>query len=200
MSNSRREVLQKLSAHLAAHPHTTLQIAAQRLGIPEPVIEEALREQEGVTFEEFLANKKLEQAFQQLGIFSPIADGPYEVTRARRRVFFPRSTVKYQVHRFLFGKSDFSHQCPLIDISSDGLAFLTDEAPAPQKRVTLFVKFPGSETTLRVKGTVVYALATGIAGYRYRIGIKFLPFENRRGCNDLKTREILLNIEKNFDS
>ncbi len=200
MSNYRREVVQKLRTHLIAHPHTTLQIAAERLGLTGEVIEEALREQEGVTFQEFLANLKLEQAFQQLGEHHPAADGPYEITRARRRVLFPRSTVEYQVHRFWLFKSEQSHPCPLVDLSSEGLAFLTDEPPAPEERVTLFMKFPGSETTLRVKGTVVYSLATGIAGYRCRVGIKFLPFADRRGCNDLKTREILLNIEKTHDA
>jgi hypothetical protein len=200
MTYDSREVIRKLDAHLAAHAKTTLQIAAERLGISGEVIEAALREQEGVSFQEFLANKRLEQAFKQLGERSPAADGPYEITRARKRVLIPKTTVKYQVHGFLFRKSEYSNQCPLVDLSSEGLAFLSDEAPKPPKRVSLLLKFPGGESELRVEGQVVYLVATGIAGYRYRVGIRFLPFDQRRGCNDPKTLDILHNLEKTYDS
>jgi AraC-like DNA-binding protein len=177
-----------------------LQIAADRLGISGQEIEDALRDQEGVSFEEFVANRRLEQAFQQLGERSPAADGPYEVIRARRRVLIPKTTVKYQVHGFLFRKSEYSNQCPLVDLSSEGLAFLSDEAPKPPKSVSLLLKFPGGESALRVEGRVVYLVATGIAGYRYRVGVKFLPFAHERGCNDPKTLDILHNLEKTYDS
>jgi hypothetical protein len=192
----RHEVVKKVDSHLTAHPHATLQIAARMLETTEQIIEEALREVEGVSFQEFLANKRLEQAFKQLGEFNPAARGPYGTARARPRVIIPKTTVRYRIHSFWIRKSSYSNQCPLVDLSSDGLAFLADSAQSPGKRISLILKFPGGEETLRVEGRVVYALATGIAGYRYRIGTQFLPFAERRGCNSPKAHEILVNLEK----
>lgn len=64
--------------------------------------------------------------------------------------------------------------------------------------VSLRLKFPGREDILRVEGHVVYAVATGIAGYRYRVGIKFWPFANRGGCNALKALDVLVDFERTF--
>ena len=136
------------------------------------------------------------QVFKQLGEISPAANGPYETRRARQRLTIPKTTVEYQVHHFLKRKTSFSHRCPLMDLSGGGLAFLADQALKPKDRVSLLLKFPGDEEIPRLEGRVVYALATGIAGYRYRIGVQFLPFTGGRGCNTLKAREILSALEK----
>ena len=200
MDYSCREIVQKIDDHLIAHPKTTLKIAAERLGIPGATIEKALREQEGMSFQEFLANKRLREAFAQLSEYSSAVDGQYSVKRARRRVFFPKTTVKYQVHTLWIRKSKYSDPHPLVDLSSEGLAFLSDEAPKPQKRVSMILKFPGEESEFRLRGHIAYTLATGIAGYRYRVGVQFLPFADRRGCNDLKTLDFLLQIEKTYES
>ena len=132
------------------------------------------------------------------GEISPAADGPYEKIRARRRLIIPKTTVRYQVHRLWIRKSSYSNQCPLVDVSSDGLAFLADQALRPRQRVSLLLKFPREEEILRLEGREVYAVATGIAGYRYRIGIRFLPFAERRGSNTPKALDVLLRIEKAF--
>ena len=108
--------------------------------------------------------------------------------------------MKYQVHSLWILKSKYSDPHPLVDLSSEGLAFLSDEAPKPQKRVSLILKFPGEESEYQLKGHVAYTLATGIAGYRYRVGIQFLPFADRRGCNNLKILDVLLNIERTYKS
>lgn len=198
MSSDYREVVQKIDSHLAVHPNASLQIVAERLGISGQIVEEALREIEGVSYGEFQANKRLAQAFKQLGEVSTAANGPYETNRARRRLTISKATVKYQTQSLWMRKSNCSEQCPLVDLSSEGLAFLADQALKPGKQVSLFLKLPGEQETLPIKGRVIYTVATGIAGYRNRIGIQFLPFAERKGCNALKTLETLVKVEKTY--
>jgi hypothetical protein len=195
MDLSHDEIVQKVDAHLDAHPNAALPIVAEKLQLASQAIEEALNKVEGVTFQEFQSNKRLAQAFEQLGEMSTATNGPYEIARARRRLIMPKTTVRYRLPGFWRRKSEFSNRCPLIDVSKDGLAFLADHGPRPQKRISLILKFPGEEA-LQVHGCVVYAVATGIIGYRYRIGVKFLPFADKRGCNSLKSLDVLAKLEE----
>ncbi len=194
------EVVQKVDSQLTSHPNAALQIVAEKLGIAAQTIEAALHEVEGVSFHEFQANKRLAQAFGQLGELSPATNGQYEITRARRRLIIPKTTVRYQTYKFWIRRSSYSTQCPLVDLSSDGLAFLSDHALMPEKQISLNLKFPAGEEIVRLEGRVVYAVATGIAGYRYRIGVRFLPFDDRRGGNTRKTLDVLVNLEKTYAS
>ena len=200
MSLDCRDVVQKVTLHLSAHPNASLPIVAERLGIAGQIIEDALHEIEGISFKEFQANKRLERAFHQLGERSTAVDGPYEMTRARRRLAIPKATVKYRTPHFWNRNPSYSSQCPLVDFSSEGLAFLVDEAPQSPKHLSLLMKFPGEEEEVRAEGRVIYTVATGIAGYRYRVGIQFLPFADQKGCNSPKTRETLVRIEKAYSS
>jgi hypothetical protein len=192
------DVVQRVDSQLASHPNVALRIVAARLGVTEQVIEDALRQVEGVSFEEFRHNKRLAQAFRQLGEISPNANGPYEFARAHQRLTVPKTTVKYGTRRFWTRKPLYSQNCPLIDLSRDGLAFLADQTLQPKDRVSLLLKFPAEQGMLRLEGRVVYSLATGIAGFRYRIGIQFLPFTGERGCNSGKALDILANLEKTY--
>jgi hypothetical protein len=190
------EIFRNVDRQLAAHPNVSPRIIAERLGVTVKTIEEALREIEGVTFQEYRDRKRLEQAFRQLGELSPAADGPYEITRVHQRWLFPKTTVRYRVHRFRIRKSDYSGQCPLVDLSRSGLAFLADQALEPPRRLSMQLKFPGGEETVQLEGRVVYSVATGIAGYRYRVGVQFLPFAERRGFNSPKILDTLVELEK----
>ncbi len=200
MTLGSHEVVQKVDSMLAAHPNAALQIIAERLGVTAQVIEECLHEVEGVSFHEFRANKRLAQAFDQLGELSPARNGPYETIRAHRRLIIPKTTVRYQPHSpwLWIQKSNYSTHCPLVDLSRDGLAFLTDHAPMPEKQISMLLRFPGGEEISRLKGRVIYAVATGIAGYRYRVGVQFLPFVDRRGCNAIKVLDLLVNLEQTY--
>ena len=197
MSLNSQDIVQQVESQLKAHPNATLQITAKKLGITEQLITDALREVEGVSFQEFRAGKRLEQAFGQLNEFSIASNGPSE-RRARRRSIIPKATVKYSIHSFWRFRSAYSSQCPLVDFGSDGLALLADESVEPQKRISLVLKFPGEEKTIQIEGTVAYSVATGIAGYRYRIGIQFLPFDKRKGGNTPRVLETLTRIEKTY--
>jgi AraC-like DNA-binding protein len=198
MSLNFDEVVQNIDLQLASHPNVSLRIVAEKLGTTEQVIEDALRQVEGLSFEEFRHSKRLEQAFRQLGEISPAANGPYEFIRARQRVTIPKATIRYGTHRFWMRRSSYSQNCPLVDLSSDGLAFLADQILQPKVRVSLLLKFPGREGIFRLEGRVIYALATGIAGFRYRIGIQFLPFTGGRGGNSRDALDVLIDMEKTY--
>ena len=78
------------------------------------------------------------------------------------------------------------------------MAFLADEALKQKKRISLLLKFQDKDEMIRLEARVVYSVATGIAGYRYRIGIQYLPFAKRRGGNSLKTLDVLIKLEKAY--
>jgi hypothetical protein len=193
-----REIIQNIDSHLTAHPHATLQAVAEKLGIAAQTIEAVLREMESASFREFQENKRLAQAFKLLGASEAGASGSWENKRARPRIIIPRTTVKYRIRSFWIHKRSFSNPCPIVDLNSGGLAFLADLAPKIGMCVSLLLKFPGEEDALRLEGHVAYAVATGIAGYRNRVGIKFLPFSERRGFNTLKALDILLKFENDL--
>ena len=189
------DIRQKLESFLVTHPNAALRIAAERLGLPQQEIERALREFDGSSYDQFRQSRRLAEAFKQLGADRSVPAGPWEKARSGPRRIIPRTTVRFYMRRFwLFGGS-YSKPCPLIDLSSGGLAFLADSAPMPGKRVSMLLKFPEREEDLRVEGSVVYAVATGIAGYRLRVGVQFLPFAARRGCNNPKVLEALVQFE-----
>ncbi|MBN1568044.1 MAG: PilZ domain-containing protein [Acidobacteria bacterium] len=194
----RTEIVQKVASQLSAHPNAALPIIAERLGTTEREIEDALQEMEGLSFQEFRTNSRLEQAFKQLGELSIAANGPWEIVRARRRLAIPKATVRYKILSFWGRKGDYSGPCPLVDISKDGLALLADQDANPMKLLSLILKLPGEEETLEIKGRVVYAVATGIAGFRYRIGVRFLPFSEKRSCNPVKALDALTRIEETY--
>ena len=194
------ELVKKVDDQLTAHPNATLRIVAEKLVTTEDRIEEALQNIEGLSFREYQDNKRLVQAFKQLGEFSPAADGPYELTRSRRRLMIPKTTVQYRQRRFWKRKSSYSDRCPLVDFSCEGLAFLADSALKAKDRLSLLLKFPDEDEAIRLDGCVVYAVATGIAGYRYRIGIQYLPFAEKRGFNSTNTLDALVRLEKTYSS
>jgi len=172
-----------------------LQIIAGKLELSTQDIENALREADGMSFQEFQQGRRLNEAFRQLGTDRIAPLGPWEKSRLRRRMIIPRTTVQYRIRSLWnYGRS-YSDPCPLVDLSSGGLAFLADVSLQPGKHMSLLLKFPDKEEPLRVEGNSVYAVATGIAGYRNRIGIQFLPFAERRGCNSLKVLEALTQFE-----
>jgi hypothetical protein len=198
MTMDSQEVIQKVNFHLTAHPNAALQVVAEKLGITGQSIEQSLREVEGTSFEEFRENKRLTHALGLLEASRADASALYEKARTRQRFIIPRTTVRYEAHSLWIRKPGFSSPCPLVDLSREGLCFLADNAPKLGKWVSLLLKFPRREDTLRLEGHVVYAVATGIAGYCYRVGVQFQPFAERRGCNSLKALNVLVKFEKTF--
>ena len=198
MNTNNCEVVQKVDAHLRAHPHASLLAVAETLRTTCQAIEEALQKIEGISFDEYQAGKRLAQAFAQMGEMSPAANGPYEMVRARQRITIPKATVRYRMSGFWQRKTGLSGHCPLVDLSQDGLAFLSDHAGKRDKRLVLVLNLPEEEGALQLRARVVYSVATGIIGYRYRIGVQFLPFGERRGCNSVQALDVIARLEKTY--
>jgi hypothetical protein len=189
------EIFHKVETFIALHPMATLTSTADGLGLSKKEIEQALLETNGTSFQDFLQNWRLREAFKQLGAYRAAPPGPWEKTRSNSRQIIPKTTVRYCVRSFWPRSLSFSNPCPLVDLSSGGLGFLADDAPVPGKRIVLLLKFPEKEEDLRLEGKVVYTVATGIAGFRHRIGVQFLPFAERRGCNNPKVLSALVEFE-----
>jgi hypothetical protein len=200
MSEGFAEIVKRVEAYLQMHPNIALHLVAKKLGIAPSLIEESMHAVEGITYKEYQEQNRLSQAFKHLGLLSPAANGPYEIVRARHRLVIPRATVRYGIPGFWNRKIKYSNSCPLVDLSRDGLALLTDHALSANKRISTLLKFPGEEELVQVEGRIVYSVATGIAGYRYRIGVQFLPFSGQKGCNTLASLGFLINIEKAYTS
>jgi hypothetical protein len=189
-----REICQKVESFLASHPKAALPIVTEKLGLTHKQIEQALCEVEGISFEQFRQSRRLAEAFRELGVDRVVPLGPWETPRVRSRIIIPRTTVRWRVRSLWTGRA-YSGPCPLCDLSGGGLAFLADTPTLPGKRVSLLLKFPEREEEFRLEGRAVYAVATGIAGYRYRTGIEFLPFGQRRGCNSPKILDAIRQFE-----
>lgn len=191
-----QEISTKVESFLQGHWNTSLSNAADKLGVSSQEIEQAIRQTHGMSFQEFQQSLRLNEAFRQLGESRTIPQGSWEETRYHPRRVIPRTTVQYRIRSFWGHRRSFSTPHPLIDLSCGGLALLADMPPALRKRVSLLLKLPDRVDALQLEGRIVYAVATGIAGFRYRVGIQFLPFENRRGCNDPKLLAALTPPEK----
>jgi AraC-like DNA-binding protein len=190
-----REICQKIEYFLISHPNASLQIVAERLGLSQKEIEQAIHEVEESSFEQLRQSRRLAEAFKQIGTYQALPSGPWEEKRSHPRMIIPRTSVRCHFHSFWKLSRSYSAPCPLVDLSCGGLAFLADVIPVPGKRVSLLLKFQKKKEELHVQGKVVYAVATGIAGYSTRIGIQFLPFAERRGCNSPKVLEALVQFE-----
>ena len=95
-----REVCQKVESFLALHPNAALPIVADRLGLDRKEIEQALRELDGKSYDEFRQSCRLAEAFRQLGADKAVPLGPWEKMRARPRMIIPRTTVQYRIRSF----------------------------------------------------------------------------------------------------
>jgi hypothetical protein len=85
---------------------------------------------------------------------------------------------------------------PVVSISRKGLAFLTD-SPPKTSRVTLLFSYSEKEEAISLEGRVIYSLPCGTElAYRYRVGVAFSPFSERKGHNSLVSLGVLDHLEK----
>jgi hypothetical protein len=190
------EIVKKVDAHLTTHPHATLRTVAGKLRIKRQILEAILREKEGISFSEFKENKRLKQAISFLDASQAGAKVLGKNQRAQPLVIIPKTTVKYRIRSFWIHKRRYSKSYPIVALNSSGLAFLTDLLPKIGKAISLLLKLPKREEILRLEGLVISALATGVPGYSCRVGVKFLPFSERKGSNTLEALDILEKFEK----
>ncbi len=103
--------------------------------------------------------------------------------RAQPRLAVKGASVCYLLSGPSTRKSGFSDPCPIVDLSTTGMALLADRPEKAGRRVSLLASFSKQKESLLLEGRIVYALAVGVAGHKYRLGIRFQTFAHNKGCN-----------------
>jgi AraC-like DNA-binding protein len=174
-----KQLLNDLDARIADNPSSTLRSLARELRVSPWAIEQAVREAYDVTFNKYLQNKRLTLVLKTIEDRREPVD--HQDLRVEPRTTIPGATVTYWLRgeRIL----NASAPCPLFDLSREGMAFLSERPLGLGRRTSILLKCPGSSDDLHLEGHVVYSVCSQRAGYQYRIGVRFAPFEAREGCN-----------------
>jgi hypothetical protein len=190
-----KKLFKEIDSRITSQASITLRSIAQELEVSVEIIEQTVREVIGTSFREYLESKKLAHILKELeerrnGSMAQA----YGYPRSERRITIPGATVSYLLHGRGIRKSGFSSSYPLYDLSRGGMAFLSDHPLRPGRRLSLLIDCAELTGTLRLGGHVVYAVAGDIAGYQYRLGVRFKAFEAKRGYNPPESLEILVQL------
>jgi AraC-like DNA-binding protein len=192
-----RELSRNIDSRITQNPNLTSRRLAQELGVTAQLIEQAVREVDGVSFREYRENRRLALALRMLEEKrKESAAGYYRFQRAESRVTLPGATVAYLLRGRGIRKFDFSDFHPLIDLSGIGMAFLSDRPSKPGRTASFLIKYDDTKDALRLEGNIVYAVATDTTGSQYRIGVRFLPFDAQKGCNLPESLAILKQLKQ----
>jgi hypothetical protein len=86
---------------------------------------------------------------------------------------------------------------PVVDVSTSGLSFLTNEPVGLDRNVSLVLVFAEQEPPVTLEGRVVYQLPRGARlSFRYRVGVQFEHFGARREKNAASSLEVLNKLEQ----
>lgn len=183
-----KQLLKDLDSRIATNPSSTARSLAQELNVTTWTIEKAVREVDGVSFNEYLENRQLAHVLKMM---EDKREAGNRNARVEPRKIIPGATIAYFLHGQQIRGSGSSECYPIFDLSRGGMAFLSDSPLKPGRRISLFLKRLHTNDALRLEGEVVYSLALEIADYSYRIGVRFVPFAVREGCNSPETLEAL---------
>ncbi len=73
--------------------------------------------------------------------------------------------------------------CPVVDLSSNGVRFLTSKLLKFRSPVELEIAIPGEKVPLTIRGRVVWASLNSGKTYRYQAGVAFDPAAQEGGMN-----------------
>ncbi len=192
------ELLKDIETHLIIYPEITSASLASTLNVKVADIEKAVQKAEGATFREYSESRRLVRAFDSIReTRGSTHHKGHQKQRTNPRLTIPGALVRYSTggRRRL---SKCQKRYPILDINRGGMAFLADEAEKPGQKISLGLCFPLGEEDLMLEARVIYALPVQSIGYRYRIGVGFQPFLQKKGCNPPEAEIILSQIEKRF--
>jgi hypothetical protein len=191
------QLFKSIDSRITSNPSSTSRSLAQELDVTARTIEQAIREFGGVSFRKYRENRRLAHVLKILERKrESVVSGNYEHHRTEARIILPGATVSILLRGRTIHDSGVPNSCPLIDISKGGLAFLSDRPLKLGRRVSLILRCTEITNTLCLEGRVVHTVASDIAGYPYRVGVRFMPFEAKRGCNSPEILEVLTQLEK----
>ncbi len=189
-----RQLLKSIDSLIACNPSSTVRSLAKELNVTVWKIEKAVREIDGVCFNEYMENRHLAHVPDMLE-HKREAENRKD-TRAEPRRIIPGATVSYLLQSNGIQESASPTYYPISDLSKGGLAFLSDLPLQPGERVSLSLNCIQRKDELCLEGYIVYTLAVEIAGYQYRVGVRFVPFDEREGFNPPETLDALTELIK----
>jgi len=144
-------------------------------------------------------------AMVTLGVERPSRSDLYEKNEMREthsterkcgRFVIPGATITFTTAKFWNKLDSVLERSPVVDISRQGISFLTD-TPPKSRRISITLLYCEDEAPLHMLGQVVYVLPRGAGlSYRYRIGVAFDPFSKRKDQNSLEASNKLYELER----
>jgi len=186
-----------IDSRITSHQDATAEGIAGELRVTVQDIESAVREIDGVSFDEYRESKRLAHALRALEEErAPAGSKIHQEERAQPRLAVAGATVRYLLMGNDICKSEFSNPYPIVDLSTAGIAFLADRPAKPGRKVCLLASFPKEKDPFRLEGHVIYSVAVDTADHRYRLGIRFQDFAAKEGCNRPEVLEGLVRAIK----
>ena len=117
------------------------------------------------------------------------------------RFIVPNATIAYEHSHFgrTNGKSAAQDEVsPVVDISTAGIAFLTNHTPK-LGGISLHLVCSEDREPIPLNGVVAYFVVRDAGlDYRYRVGVEFQAFSERKGQNSVYARGRLERLEQLF--
>lgn len=115
------------------------------------------------------------------------------------RFEIPGATVSYKRRKLFVSPTKYGEEfCPVVDISRGGLRFLSQRPLKIKSKVTLKISVPGEKVPLSLKGKVKWVFADSEKNYKYKLGVQFNPYAEKRGQNSPGSLEKIIALEQKF--
>ena len=118
--------------------------------------------------------------------------------RKCHRFTIPGGKGKYKKAGFIGLIKGFSDLCHVLNLSKGGVAFRTEKELRQGEKLIFQLLIP-EETPLIVHSFVRRQEHSAI-GKLKRVGITFLPFNNRKNGNSVKTLHVLRKLDEEYGS
>ena len=119
--------------------------------------------------------------------------------RAHKRIKIHGATVRYRERHFFFSKKKYVEEFyPVIEISRGGIRFLGEKLISTASKISLKISLPEESSPLILKGNVRWASNNPAMSYKFQIGVQFNPFGRKRGYNDPRILERIIELEEKF--
>ncbi len=117
--------------------------------------------------------------------------------RSCLRFTIPGAAVSYRKVGFWRRDHGFPDvRYPVADLGKGGLSFFTNNPPELESRVAIALILPKNETAAILEGKIIYSIPRGAGlSSRFRVGVEFAPFAERRGFNSLRSLDVLDKLE-----
>ncbi len=92
--------------------------------------------------------------------------------------------LSYRIERRFFKRPESDGtEYPVHDLSYGGVRFLADSQLKLGSELTMDIRIPGENESLRFKGKVVWVSSPPGQSYQYEIGVQFNPYGDKKGLN-----------------